>query len=576
MKKTLKLVIPLLLIFALVVAGYWFFFRYRTDLTAGLLRNFANSQFNSGHYSMAIRCYRWADGLSHQNADQAMKLAEAYHKSNNYTKTEYVLAHAIQDNPGDVRLYETLSRIYVEQDKLLDAQQLLDGIADAGAKAAISAERPAAPALSPEADFYSEYISVEVQQSDAGAACYVTLDGTYPSQADGYSGPMTLQGGQTTVYALAVNESGLVSPLTTGEYIIAGVVEDVTFHDEALKTLTQTLLLRGDRTIRTDDLWGIEELTLPEGLTDAQDLALFTGLKKLIGRDQGDLDYSFLASMPELSYLELDSCIVTEKTLKQIAACPKLETLILTNCGLSNVTALSELASIRVLDLSENSISSIYSLAKTGLESLEELYLGHNALEQLAELRNFPALKILDLSYNAISYASGVSSCPGLERLNLSHNRMASVTPLSALTNLVWYDGSYNKVTDVDMMTPCTKLETFIMTDNKLTNVDFLTGCGGIQEVYVDNNDVSRVPAFSADCPLKTFSGAHNFLTDLTGLSGLKKLTMVNADYNNISDISPLLECPALIQVNVYHTNVHDGGELAEKGVIVNFTPEFE
>jgi len=27
--------------------------------------------------------------------------------------------------------------------------------------------------------------------------------------------------------------------------------------------------------------------------------------------------------------------------------------------------------------------------------------------------------------------------------------------------------------------------------------------------------------------------------------------------------------------VNVYHTNVHDGGELAEKGVVVNFTPEF-
>ena len=44
MKKTLKLVLPFLLIFALVIAGYWFFFQYRADLTTGLLRNVADSQ----------------------------------------------------------------------------------------------------------------------------------------------------------------------------------------------------------------------------------------------------------------------------------------------------------------------------------------------------------------------------------------------------------------------------------------------------------------------------------------------------------------------------------------------------
>ncbi len=576
MKKTLKLVVPLLLILALVATGYWFFFRYRLDITAGLLRNFANSQFNSGHYSMAIRCYSWANDLSPQNADQAMKLAEAYHRSGNYTKTEYVLVNAIHDAPGDVRLYEALSKIYVEQDKLLDAQQLLDGVSDAEAKATLSAKRPSAPVLSPDADFYSEYISIELRQSDPDATCYFTLNGTYPSQeADVYSGPVKLKGGQTTVCAVAVNGNGMVSALTRGDYTIAGVVEDVTFHDDALRSLAQTMLLRGDRTIRTDDLWDIEELTLPEGLMDTQDLRLFTGLKKLTGRDQGDLDYSFLAAMPGLNYLELDGCIVTDQTLQQIAACPNLEVLILHNCGLSNIAALDGIDSLRVLDLTENSIGSLYSLAKIGIESLEELYMGHNALTNLAELRNFPSLKILDLSFNAIANASGISSCPGLERLNLSHNRMTSVAPLSALVNLVWFDGSFNKVTDVDMMTPCAKLESFVMTDNELTNVDFLSGCGGIREVYIDNNDVTKVPAFQAGSPLETFSATHNFLDDLSGLADLKKLTMVNADYNNIGDVSPLLECPALIQVNIYHTNVHDGGELAEKGVVVNFTPEF-
>lgn len=577
MKKTLKRVIPLLLILTLLAGGYWFFFRYRVDLTTRLLRSFADSQFNSGHYSTAIRCYRWANELSPQNADYAMKLAEAYHKSGNYTKTEYVLVNAIKDAPADVRLYETLSRIYVEQDKLLDAQKLLDNVSDADAMATLSAERPAAPILSPEADYYSEYIAIELQQSDADATCYFTLDGAYPSQGtDVYSGPITLRGGKTTVNAVAVNDSGLVSPLTTGEYTIAGVVEDVSFHDQALLAYVQELLLRGDRTIRTDDLWDIEELSLPAEIENTEDLPLFTGLKRLIGRDLGDLDYGFLASMPELNYLELENCVVTTKTLEQIAACPNLETLVLTNCGLNSVEALTGMKPLRVLDLSENSINSLISVAAVGFENLEELYLGHNALTQLPDLHLFPSLKILDLSYNALSYAGGLSSCPTLERLNLSHNRISSVTPVSALRELVWLNASNNQIEDVSMLAPCTKLESFLMTDNKLKDVGFLSNCGAIREVYIDNNDVVKAPAFPAACPLETFSAIHNFLDDLSGLSGLQNLKLVNADYNNIKDISALLDCPALVQVNVYHTNVHEGGELAEKGVVVNFTPEFE
>lgn len=576
MKKTLKLVITLVLILGLLAAGYWFFFQYRVDLTADALRDFAASQFNSGHYSMAIRCYQWADALTPNDADADMQLAEAYHQSGNLTKTEYVLVHAIYDHPDDVRLYETLSKIYVEQDKLLDAQQMLDGVSNAEVKAALAPKRPAAPVLNPAADFYSEYITVELQQSDANTSCYLSLDGSYPSREDAYTGPVTLPGGQTLAYAIAVNGDGLVSPLTSGAYTIAGVVEDVEFHDAALLAYTQELLHRGERTIRTDDLWDIEEIRLPTELEDTTDLSHFIGLKKLVGRDLGAIDYSFLSAMPQLNYLELDGCIVTEQTLEQIAACPALETLILTDCDLTNIAPLASMKSLRVLDLSDNSINALDSLIGGELEALEEFYLGHNALSGLPGLRGFPELKILDLSYNALTFVGGVSSCPSLERLNVSHNRLSSVTALSALTKLVWFNGSANEITDVSMMAPCTALETFIMTDNKLDSVDFLSGCAGIREVNIDNNDVVKVPAFQKDCPLSSFSAAHNFLNDLSGLSGLQKLTMVNADYNNIGDISVLLDCPALVQVNVYHTNVHEGGELAEKGVVVNFTPEFD
>jgi Leucine-rich repeat (LRR) protein len=105
--------------------------------------------------------------------------------------------------------------------------------------------------------------------------------------------------------------------------------------------------------------------------------------------------------------------------------------------------------------------------------------------------------------------------------------------------------------------------------------VEFLSACPGIREVNIDYNDVVTVPAFPEDCPLETFSAAHNFLEDLSGLAGLAHLTIVNADYNNIRDISVLKSCPALAQVNVYGTYIRSGGVLADNGVVVNFTPVY-
>ncbi|MBR3077173.1 MAG: leucine-rich repeat domain-containing protein [Oscillospiraceae bacterium] len=574
MKKTGKIVLPILLVLCLLAVGYWFFFQYRVDITTGLLRSFADSQYEAGHYTMAVRCYRWASDLDPQDAELALKLAEAYRSSGNYSKTEKVLVNAIYDAPGEEQLYVALSQVFVEQDKLLDAQQLLDNIANEEVRQALEARRPAAPVLEPAGGFYSDYISVSIREDSPDAVCYCTVDSSYPSkEKNAYTGPIELTGGETAICAVAVNDEGLVSTAVYGGYTVSGIVEDAEIDDPALLACFRELLRRGERTLRTDELWGIEELTLPEGVADTAGLRYCTGMTKLVGLDQGELDYSFLEAMPELRYLELENCILTREALERIGACPNLEVLILANCGLNDVSALGNLESLRVLDLSDNAISNIDALMR--LSALDELYLGHNALTTIPFLRGLKTLRVLDLSYNALSYVNGVSSCTTLERLNLSHNKISSLTPLSALTELVWLNASANAVSDAAVLSPCTKLESFLMDNNRLQTIDFLSACPNILEVNVDYNDITAVPDFQKDCPLESFSAAHNFLEDLSGLSGLPKLAYVNADYNNIRNINVLKDCPALTQVNVYGTYITSGGELAENGVIVNFTPSF-
>lgn len=576
MKRTLKIVLPIVIILALLGTGYWFFFRYRTDLTTDFLTNLGDSRLEAGRNEAAVRCYEWARKLSPDDVELSLKLAEAYRQSGNYTKTERTLAKAIAASPEDTSLYVALCSAFVEQDKLLEAQNFLDKrITNEKVAAELAERRPAMPEITPPPkDDYDDYITIELSVGDPEDVCYCTTNGEHPSRkTNAYAGPITLEAGKTVVRAVAVNKEGLVSPALEVQYTVSGVVEEVVFQDSALKQQIQELLNRGDRAILTSDLWGITDLKLPEGVTTLEDLRHFTGLIKLTGWDLGRLDYSVLKEMPSLRYLELDHCELSTDNLQAIFSCPNLDVLILSNSALSNISGLERLTGLRVLDLTGNSISNMGPVAQ--MTTLDELYLGHNALTSLPDLRSLSSLRVLDLSYNALDGVGALSSCPTLERVNVSHNKLVSVKPLGALPSLVFLDASYNGVLDAGALSACTKLETFLMTDNKLTSIDFLKNIPTIREINIERNDVVSAPQFREDCKLERFCASHNFLEDLSGLGGLQYLTYVDADYNNIRDISVLKDCPILAQVNVYGTYVHDGGVLAENGVVVNFTPSF-
>ena len=175
MKRVLKIVIPLVVVLALLGTAAWFFLSFRADLTAGFLRGQAAKMVERERYSRAVTYYNWAWQLDPEN--QVIPLAQAAANAGfgNYTTAEYTLVRAISARPQDVDLYVALCQVYVAQDKLLDAVQMLDRTSDAEVKAALDELRPAAPVLSPENGYYTEYIQVAARSR--GKAAYLSPGG---------------------------------------------------------------------------------------------------------------------------------------------------------------------------------------------------------------------------------------------------------------------------------------------------------------------------------------------------------------------------------------------------------------
>ena len=123
MKHTLKIILPIILILAIVIGACWFFLIARRDVTESIFVYWGEHFYEAGRYSRAVAFYKAAMRFAPKDAELAIRLADAYKKSGNYTKAEYTLVSAITQIPDSVSLYVALSGTYVEQTSCLTRRQ---------------------------------------------------------------------------------------------------------------------------------------------------------------------------------------------------------------------------------------------------------------------------------------------------------------------------------------------------------------------------------------------------------------------------------------------------------------------
>ena len=571
MKKTLRILIPILLSIAIILCMAWYLFVYDRPFTRDMLLSFARYGESHGKHTVATWLYNLAYSQAGDNDAVAIELAEQYKSGGNYTKAEYTLSKAIADG-GGVELYIALCQTYVEQDKLLDAVTMLDGITNNDIKQQLEQLRPKAPTALPDPGFYSQYISVTI--SGEGGAIYVSADGQYPSVTqDTYTQPIALTDGENTIYAITVAENGLVSPLSIYGYTVGGVIELMDFADAAIEAEVRALLNVSDTAeLYTNDLWTIRSFTVPSDAKAYSDLRHMTFLENLTVENGVSGELHNFSSLANLTDLKITNTAVSQEDLKSIAALPLLKNLTLQNCSLSSVSPLASAKELITLDLNNNAIRAINALAE--MKNLQELNLQHNAVTDLSPLSGITTLTKLDVSYNSIASLAPICSLANLSWVDASTNALTDLGPINELSALTYLSVKSNQLSNVSALSSCTSLTELNIASNALTDISALSSLTAMLYFDFSYNQVETIPAFPKNCELVTIDGSNNKISSLDPLNGLKNLNNVNMDYNTeISTVKPLANCPVLIEVNVYATKVKDVTVLTNQSVIVNYNP---
>ncbi len=572
MKKIIKRIIPLLLIVALIASACWYIFVYDRDTVRDFLLAQARSCAENGHFETAIWFYDVSYKFAGEDENVAIDLARIYKSAGNYTKAEYTLASAIADG-ATAELYIALCQTYVEQDKLLDAVNMLDKVADPAIKAELDALRPAAPQSDFAPGFYSQYISLNFTHD--GSTLYVTTDGEYPSTADTPCvTPIVLESGETKIYAVSVGENGLVSPLTILNYTIGGIVEEITLADARIEELVREKLMYGsDTPIYTDDLWTITELTVPEDAAELTDLQHMPYLESLTIHGMEITDLSFIAPMIHLKSLDLSGCALRGDQ-SVIATLPELQTLTLRGCSISSVAFLRGAPALKKLDISSNAIGNLSSLSS--IPTLQVLDVSDNAVSNLTPLSGLTELSSLNLADNVLQDLSPLTGCTKLTVLDVSGNKLTTIAPVQNMTALTSFRAKKNKITDCSALAVCTELRTLDISNNEVADITMLASLTKMTEFDFSYNQVTELPALPASCALVTINGAYNQLSSLEPLDKIDSLNYVLMDYNaEIEKIAFLANNPNMVQINVYGTKVptSQANKCLDQSIIVNYDP---
>lgn len=571
MKKALKIIIPLLLTVAVLCSMAWYFLVYDRDFTKDMLLWSARTLEQEGKHELAAWVYNITYEQASYDDDIAIELANQYKTIGNYTKAEYTISEAIASKPT-TDLYMALCNLYVQQDKLLDAVALLDNLTNPEIKAELDAMRPAAPVLTPEPGFYTQYVTVEAKSE--GATLFVNTKGEYPTtEKNLYTAPITLSQGETVIYALAVSDNGLVSPLTVSGYTIGGVIEKVTFSDPAMEEAMRTAIgADANDVIFTNALWNIKAFTVPAEAKTYADLAFLPYLESLTIPEAVKGELVNVKGLSYLTELHIEKGTLGEEELAAIGQLTGLTRLTLSSCGISSIASLEHMNQLVYLDLSNNTIRNLSVISD--MQELEELYLDKNVVTDLSSLATLTKLRILDVSYNSLKSVDPIRTVTGLTYLNFSHNEVADVQTLSSLVALIELDASYNTLTDVSAISSCAALEALNISNNTITDISALNTLVKINNFDFSYNQVKKLPQFGADSPLVYIDGSYNQIEDLKALASLKNLNVVMMDYNEkLASLEPLDSCPRLVKVNAYGTKVSDVRFLTDKSIVVNYNP---
>ncbi|MBQ8894303.1 MAG: leucine-rich repeat domain-containing protein [Clostridia bacterium] len=518
-----------------LVLGLLIFLLFLRGAFATLLTNQGQKALDGQDYSKAA--YKYSAALSLKKNREAIYLGygRALIGLGDSDTAVELLDKGIDRFGGAEELYLCKVQALVADGRIGDAVDFLDNISNSYINKSIQAARPADLTYSPAQGKYSRAQKVTLNLRE-GETIYYTLNGTDPTMTSAvYKEPITVST-NATLTAIAVSDSGLVSPRLQLSYEINNANEYIEFADAKVEKMVRAALDRPSGRIYAAQLLSVTDLAsdgIEGSIRSLKDLEYMPSLQALwINNELLIEDYSPLAGLTELKILSLSGCALSDQDLQSIN-------------GLTQLTELS---------LDNNHLTTLQPLS--ALHDLEFLSVCSNDLESTSVFPEFPKLKWLYLSSNNLMNVDGLSELSELLTLDVSYNFISDLSPLTGLkklTDLYLKDNTPKNIKKLSALPALTHLD---ISGCGLASLSVVNDFKALQSLAANDNEISSLSTFKLQ--VHELMICRNPLVDLSPLASQTGLTVLEAAGTQVADISCLAGAPELMYLDISDSKATD------------------
>ena len=301
-------------------------------------------------------------------------------------------------------------------------------------------------------------------------------------------------------------------------------------------------------------------------ISDLTPIANLKALTNLNLRSTGISDLTPIASLKKLTYLNLKGNLISDFT--PIASFEKLMNLNLCITGISDFTPIASLKKLTYLNLAVNRISDLTPIAS--LEKLTNLNLWNNSISDLTPITSLETLTNLDVSHNNINDLTPIASLETLTNLDVSHNNINDFTPIASLETLTYLDVSHNNINDFTPIASLKKLTYLNLRGTGISDLTPIASLGKLINLALAVNLISNLTPIASLKALTNLNLAFNRISDLTPIASLKALTNLAIAVNSISDLTPITSLKQLTNLNIAVNRISDLTPIASLKALTN------
>ncbi|MDE0042860.1 MAG: leucine-rich repeat domain-containing protein, partial [Candidatus Poribacteria bacterium] len=281
------------------------------------------------------------------------------------------------------------------------------------------------------------------------------------------------------------------------------------------------------------------------------------GLETLLVSNRGIRDVTGLQFATGLRRLDITGNLISD--LSPIAGLINLEYLRLIGNNVSDLSPIAGLINLSYLNFIDNEVTDVSAL--TGLINLKELLTWDNLFSDVSPLARLTNLEKLDICGARLEDASlaPLAGLTGLKELYLVKNGISDISPLAKLTGLTRLDLRENHISNISPLAGLTNLTWLDVSRMEiLSDISPLTTLSNLEWLSLRNCNISDISAFHRLTNLTFIDLAGNKIQDVSPLAMLSNLERLSLHNNNISDISALARLTNLTWLDVSENEISD------------------